>query len=166
MPLINFLIELARVLFNDPHQTHPADLPVNQDPIPSVIKPVPEKTIKLDDFCRAIRDYEGKAGDRNYRNNNPGNCRYSSVGYLPVYGHVGKDAQNFAVFGTYALGWLYLQNLVKYKINTNPGQTIIDFFKVYAPSSDGNDPVRYAAYVAGQCGAAPSLQMKYVVWTS
>ena len=48
----------------------------------------------LGKFALAIRDYEGVPGDRNYRNNNPGNCRYSSVGYLAKYEPVEKDADS------------------------------------------------------------------------
>ena len=102
----------------------------------------------LQQFCLAIRDYEGKPGDRNYRNNNPGNCRYSKIGYAPKYGIVRKDKDGFAIFEDYETGWLYLLNLVRGIAKQRPEWTIVDFFKRYAPSTDGNDPARYAAYVA------------------
>lgn len=136
------------------------------DPMPSIdstTTPVPEAPKQpvvplsypratLDTFCTCIRDYEGKPGDRNYRNNNPGNCRYSAVGYLKIYQPVLRDKDNFAVFRDYATGWLYLENLVKYKIHQNPNQSVLDFFKGYSPKDDGNDPVLYSKYVAAHMG--------------
>lgn len=94
---------------------------------------------KLNDFCLAIRDYEGKPGDLNYRNNNPGNIR-------------GRDGK-FLKFKTMEEGFEYLKAYVKrasvgehraYK----KGCTIAEFFKVYAPSSDNNNPDAYAKWVA------------------
>jgi hypothetical protein len=68
-----------------------------------------------------------------------------------MYGHVGKDPQNFAIFQDYATGYLYLQNLIKYKINQNPNQNFYAFFEVYAPSFE-NDSKHYAEVVAKACG--------------
>lgn len=115
---------------------------------------------QLTKFCIGIRDYEGGPHDRNYRNNNPGNCRYSPVGYLPMYGHVRKDKDGFAIFKDYATGFLYLQNLVKHKIQQNPHATIQQFMAVYAPTSDGNDPVAYANFLGRRLGVdSTSYQM-------
>lgn len=105
----------------------------------------------LDKFCTAIRDYEGAPGDLNYRNNNPGNCRCSSVGYLPKYGNV-KCVNNFAVFETYELGWEYLQALVKQRATEHTQWSILDFFENYSPSADGNNPTLYAMFVAKRLG--------------
>lgn len=102
-------------------------------------------------FCTAIRDNEGKPGDLNYRNNNPGNCRCSKVGYAAMYGNV-KCVNNFSVFPTYDLGWQYLLNLVRFRIIKNKDWTFIDFFNNYAPTSDNNDPHAYASFVAKRCG--------------
>ncbi len=113
----------------------------------------------LDTFCAAIRDYEGGPSDRNFRNNNPGNCRYSPVGYSSIYGSVGKDKDGFAIFKDYATGWLYLENLVKEKIKQHPDFTIEQFFSGvpgkwsgYAPSADGNNPTLYALFVEKRLG--------------
>lgn len=122
--------------------------------------------VSLDNFCLAIRDYEGKPGDLNYQNNNPGNCRCSPIGYLPIYGKVQcvKTASGyFAKFPTYELGWLYLHNLVKSRIAKHPTWTIKDFFTNYSPSSDGNYPVQYAAYVAKRCGVTVDYKIKNLV---
>lgn len=139
-------------LDNDP--IVPIVVAPKQPPQPSktVVQPIP----LLEKFCTAIRDYEGKPGDRNYRNQNPGNCRYSSVGYLPIYGTVGRDAQNFAIFKDYATGFLYLKNLITYKIHQNPDWTIQQLVSNYAPSSDGNNPKKYAASVSKAVSLSPA----------
>jgi len=94
---------------------------------------------KLNDFCLAIRDYEGKPGDLNYRNNNPGNIK-------------GRDGK-FLKFKTMEEGFEYLK---AYVVRASTGEhkaykkgcTIAEFFKVYAPSSDNNNPDAYAKWVA------------------
>lgn len=106
---------------------------------------------KLNIFCTALRDYEGKPGDLNYTNNNPGNCRCSPVGYLPKYGEV-RCVNDFAVFATYDDGWEYLKSLVFHRVGTNPEWTFIDFFNNYAPTGDNNNPHLYAKNVAAKCG--------------
>jgi len=115
-------------------------------------KPVIVSKISLDAFCIAIRDYEGKPGDLNYRNNNPGNCRCSKIGYRPIYGNV-RCVNNFAVFPTYGQGMLYLNNIVKQKAVEHPNWTIYDYFALFhAPSVDHNDPKEYADAVAKHLG--------------
>lgn len=94
---------------------------------------------KLNDFCLAIRDYEGKPGDLNYRNNNPGNIK-------------GRDGK-FLKFKTMEEGFEYLRAYVK-RASTGEhraykkGCTIAEFFKVYAPTGDNNNPDAYAKWVA------------------
>lgn len=117
---------------------------------PPTPTPVPPKveTYSIEIFCSAIEEYEGYTpNSRSYRNCNPGNVRYSPVGYLPIYQPVEKDKDGFAVFKDFATGWLYLKNLVKSKTVSNPEWTIYDFFSWYAPSSE-NDPKAYAEFVA------------------
>lgn len=143
------------------------ELPPKPPPEPAPA-PVPEPIVvptgpTLPDFALAIRDYEGSPGDRNYRNNNPGNCRYSSVGYLPMYEPVGRDHDNFAVFKDYATGWLYLQNMIKAKIHQHPDQTILKFMEGYAPYSDGNNPKKYATFIAKRLSTGTDFLMKNLV---
>ncbi len=138
-------------------------VPIVVDPPTAPISPVDQSnmqtypdarvqaTSRLEAFCGFIRDFEGKPGDLNYKNNNPGNCRCSKVGYLPKYGNV-KCVNNFAVFPTYALGWEYLLNLVSHRAALHPTWTILDFFTNYAPSTDGNSPMNYAKNVATKMG--------------
>jgi hypothetical protein len=147
---------LALLKPQKPAYTPPVAPPAPQ---PAPVLPAPKPDL-LEAFCTAIRDFEGGPGDRNYRNNNPGNCRYSSVGYDPSYGVVGRDPQNFAIFKDYATGLRYLTNLVRSKIAAHPDRTITEFFEDYAPSSDGNNPRLYALHVAKQIGVSVEAPMK------
>lgn len=117
-------------------------------------EPVLAPKSRIDDFCLEIRDYEGKPGDLNYKNNNPGNLR----------GTNGK----FLIFKTYNEGWLALKDYViractgkhaAYK----PDFTILQFFQVYAPSADNNDPKRYASWVANRIGVTTDFKIKDLV---
>lgn len=109
---------------------------------------------KLNDFCLAIRDYEGKPGDLNYRNNNPGNIK-------------GRDGK-FLKFKTMEEGFEYLKAYVKrasigehraYK----KGCTIAEFFKVYAPSNDNNNPDTYAKWVAKRIGETVNTRVVDII---
>lgn len=128
-----------------------SDLPPNPPPMP--------KPAMLDTFCTALRDFEGKPGDLNYKNNNPGNFRCSPVGYLAKYGAV-KCVGNFAVFPSYELGWEYLQASVLHWATLHPTWTIFDFFSHYAPPSDNNPTLTYASNVAGKCGVPVSTTLQ------
>lgn len=120
--------------------------------VPESEEPKPEQDI-LTVFCTAIRDFEGKPGDLNYRNNNPGNFRCSPVGYAAKYGKV-RCVKGFACFPSYELGWLYLTNSVKERAKKHPAWTIRDFFYNYAPPGDHNPTEKYAATVAAKCGVS------------
>ena len=129
--------------------------PPNLPPEPSnPPEPAPALQSLLLTFCSGIAFREGA----NPANNNPGNCKYSYGGYLPIYGNVTRNPHGFAVFPTKAQGDLYLQNLVRQIIRTHKELTFITFFAGdgdwfgYAPSSDGNDPVSYGGQVAERCG--------------
>ena len=118
---------------------------------------MPPKITKLAGF---IRDYEGAPGDRNYRNSNPGNCRYHFGGYLPKYGKVTEDKDGFAVFPTYQQGWLYLQNmLLNWAKTSRANWTILQLMQSYAPVSDGNDPIAYAHNISTRLGIDPSTKL-------
>lgn len=122
--------------------------------IPAQILPPQHPLSLLDTFCEAIKFREGA----NPAINNPGNCKYYYGGYLPLYGDVKRSQGGFAIFSTYELGWLYLENLVKEIIKTHPTLTFYTFFagdgewKGYSPANDGNDPVSYSNQVAGKVG--------------
>lgn len=119
---------------------------------------MPKKITKL---AMLIRDYEGAPGNRNYRNNNPGNCRYHFGGYLPKYGNVTQDKDGFAIFPTYTQGWIYLQNMLMYWAKgAKKDYTILEMMKEYAPAADNNDPVAYANYITEHIGLSADVQLK------
>jgi hypothetical protein len=167
LPLYKRLLDLIAQLLGKLQPVEPPVVPV-APPEP----PKPKRNL-LREFCLCIREYEGwyapgdhpqhPQGSKSWRNNNPGNCRYSSKGYLPMYGMVKKDKDNFAIFGDYATGWMYLQNLVKSKIKDNPEHTLIQFFQVYAPAEDHNNPVAYATYVAKKLRVPVETRIKQLL---
>lgn len=136
-------------------ENSPEIQPILPTPSPEPYTPHVESDGMLATFCGAIRDFEGKPGDANYRNNNPGNCRFSRMGYLPKYGNVRRSPSGFAIFPTYELGWEYLLAMVLNQAKAHPKWTIYDFFYNYAPKSDGNNPMHYAEVVAERCGVIP-----------
>lgn len=121
-------------------------------------------SVSVRDFAMAIQRKEGwYPGSRSYRNNNPGNVKY--VGQRNA---IGKDPQGFAVFKSYKDGFDYLCWMIanakagKSKIYT-PDMTIEDFFKVFAPSGDKNDPMKYARDVREWTGAGTNYKIKDLI---
>ena len=139
--------------------------------------PIPPTKATIANFCLGLREYEGwilpsgkdwsgkvyPTGSQSYRNNNPGNVRFYSGGYLPKYLPVLKSKNNFAIFKDYATGWLYLTEMVKAKIRTRPNQTLLQFMEVYAPYSDDNNPLEYATFLAKRLGVDISTKMSTLV---
>lgn len=67
---------------------------------------------------------------------------------------IGKDNRGFAQFATPEDGFDALVEKVKFN-QTSPqsryyGKTIAQYFQMYAPSSDGNNPKGYAQDVANK----------------
>lgn len=167
MKMVTYLAEVLRltILLNalKARQTQPAAPSATTTPDTAQEPSTPEPTL-LDVFCKGIQKHEGwKKGSRSYRNNNPGNCRFSRVGYHSKYFPVFEDRagikpgkQGFAIFKDYETGWLYLQNLVREKIAKHKDWTILQFIADekdgWAPASDGNDPLRYAHVLADAIG--------------
>lgn len=115
----------------------------------------------LDKVADAIQQFEGwTAGSRSYRNNNPGNIK--SFGGEAWLGQVGVDSANFVIFDTYEHGRRALLKLLTNAAtgaimpSYTPQMSLYDFFSRYAPSSDNNEPNRYAEFVANQVGVSPS----------
>lgn len=141
-------------------------------PKPIQDTPIPQKPkTTLENLCLAIRDFEGKPGDANYRNNNPGNCRYNEGGYLLMYGKVKRSPNGFAIFPTYEQGWLYLQNFLKTVIKKYPDLTLEEFiggkgrWGGYSPASDGNPVNEYATFIANRLGVDTSYKIGNITYT-
>lgn len=141
----------------------PPESPVEPKSAPVEPLPAKPKTMnqeRLDTLCTAIRDFEGKPGDQNYRYNNPGNFRYSPVGYLIKYGNVKKSKNGFAIFPTYQLGWEYMQASIKNWVKKYPHWTFRDLIHHYAPPSDNNPTEAYAKNIAKKCGVTVGTLLK------
>lgn len=98
--------------------------------------------------AQTIQKIEGWfPGSLSYRNNNPGNLRPAGQpGCTPVNG--------FCSFPTYDDGYQALVRDLQAKANR--GMTIQGAINVYAPASDSNDPVSYAAQLAAANGLSVS----------
>ena len=148
-------------------------------PLPAP-KPAPVNNL-LNTMALAIKKHEGWAtpgqtlngikyllGSVSYRCNNPGNARFSSVGYLPKYGEVKEyrtgnekpGQKGFAQFKDYETGFLYLKNLILEKARKHPHWNLFEFFgdekDGWAPKSDGNNYIKYAETVAANMGVNPA----------
>lgn len=94
----------------------------------------------------AIFFYEGgnkhDPHTRNVRNNNPGNLRPFDI-HQPV------DKDGYRIFYSPDIGWGNLVMDVESKVRRHLtlDQTMLDFFNIYAPGADHNDPGSYAQYV-------------------
>jgi hypothetical protein len=113
---------------------------------------------KLDRFCEAIMAFEGwEPGSRSYRNCNPGNLRRSVI--------QAGTAGGYALLDRFAHGWGALVADVSSKCSgrtattLTPASTILEFFRVYAPSSDNNHPETYAKFVAARAGLDINTQI-------
>lgn len=78
----------------------------------------------------------------NIRNNNPGNLR-------PFNSTQPHDDSNYRVFPFASMGWASLELDIRSKvtIHLTPDKTMVDFFNIYAPGADHNDPKGYAQFV-------------------
>lgn len=104
----------------------------------------------LDSFAAEIQHFEGwYPGSRSYRNNNPGNIRPGSLSL----GQIGIDSGGFAIFPDYETGYDALVNDIYAKFTGHtrtglgPDSTAVQFFQVYAPATDNNNPTAYATAV-------------------
>jgi hypothetical protein len=105
-------------------------------------------TINREDGSKEVRS----GGSFSWRNNNPGNMKSG----VPGFPSIGKN-QDFAIFKTAADGegaaFVNLQT-PRYQVLTVGGA-----IAAWAPGSDGNDPVKYAAEVARWTGLDVGTRM-------
>lgn len=116
----------------------------------------PQKS-RMTDWAQAIQKFEGYfPGSKAYKNNNPGNLRYSKFEI---------DNDGYSIFPDYPTGWkalLYQLDLAvsgKSKVYT-PEMTLREFFKVWAPATDNNHPENYAVFVARELGVSVETKIK------
>lgn len=104
---------------------------------------------RLEALCAAIQKNEGWYPlSRSWRNNNPGNLRSSPF--------AASVSGGFARFASYASGWLglwwdvWMKCQGKTVTGLGPNSTLQDLARVWAPTSNANDPDQYAAKLATQ----------------
>lgn len=100
----------------------------------------------VDAMAMAIFMFEGarlcSPSVRNIRNNNPGNLR-------PWRADQVTDPDNYRTFPNFAEGWAALVGDIRVKLSSHlkPTDTMVQFFELYAPGEDHNNPHSYAQYV-------------------
>ena len=100
------------------------------------------------EWALAIQEMEGyRPGTIAYRNLNPGNLKWSKF--------QAGQRNGFAFFNSYSDGLNALifdisQKALGRTSLLKPTDTIYKFCQVYAPSSDGNYPLRYAEFIASK----------------
>lgn len=103
----------------------------------------------VDKLADAIQEHEGYfPGSRSYRNNNPFNLRFNNQSTA-----IGKDKDNFCIFASYSAGRRAGISQIKIVMEERSSYypkdcTLLKFFQIYAPDSDGNNSNRYASFVA------------------
>lgn len=126
--------------------------------------PLAARTRNLTLMAEAIKKHEGwYVGSRSHRNNNPGNAKY-----LKQKNTVGSDREGFAIFKTYADGWSYLLAMLSNAAHNNSrvyraDMSLYDFFAVYAPAADNNNPRRYAEAVAAHIGVPATTTLRELI---
>jgi uncharacterized protein YndB with AHSA1/START domain len=150
----------ASVEGNDPSTASDSLPPVLGDS--NALPPSAPGPSLLDTWAQAIFNFEGgKPGDRNVRNNNPGNLKYAGQ---PAA--IGKDAEGFAVFATFEDGWNALLAQLNKFIKDFPSFSILQITAHYlgqdtnniSVTSQGN-PFTYAAKVAAALGVSTTATL-------
>lgn len=123
--------------------------------------------VLIQSLAEAITDYEGKPGDRNYRNNNPGNLkdadgRLTDKDWTKGWGAIGLDSERFYIFDTWAHGFAALIHLLLMRVKQHSDWSILDLMMSYAPPSE-NDTERYAQTLARKLGASVETKIGALV---
>jgi hypothetical protein len=121
----------------------------------------------LERLAKAITDFEGKPGDKNYRNNNPGNLRPPGGKSTFWAGQTGVDPKGgYAVFESWEAGWNALLGDLKIKIRRHPEWTVGDLFAVWLGGKPGatvnngeGNSASYASYIAKRIGVGISTTL-------
>lgn len=96
--------------------------------------------------------YLRSGGTISWRYNNPGNLKYGK--FAAGNGAVGPGWGNHSVFPSYDIGAMAKRTLLFSPHKKYHDMTILEALSYYAPTSDGNNPSKYARYVAGEIGVS------------
>jgi hypothetical protein len=92
-------------------------------------------------------------GDRNWRNQNPGNIRSNSIRWLGKIGVAG----GFCVFATPELGLRAMRKILSNR--AREGKTLAEAIASYAPACE-NNVAAYVAHVAARAGVVASVRLR------
>lgn len=116
-------------------------------------------TLNYPQIDQAITNFEGKPGDLNYRNNNPGNMVYAP--WMAAYGCSAGGAGGFATCVSMDAGQAVLDKRVTDLVSQ--GDSVSDLLYTWAgPQYSGNSQTSYDNYVASvaaSTGLDPSLSI-------
>lgn len=94
------------------------------------------------------------AGSISWRYHNPGNIKFGT--FAKDSGAIGPADGGHAVFPNLQLGEEAMRKLVFSDVRGFNEKSILGMLRVYAPTDDGNDPVRYANFVSQAIGVSPN----------
>lgn len=123
-----------------------------------LVAPPQEPISRIKDWALAIKTKEGWfKGSLTQRHNNPGALRWSR--------YQSGNKNGFAVFPDYETGMkaLIFQLTIAADGRSKvyrPEMTLLEFFERYAPSSDNNNPLAYANFVAKRLNIGIETQIK------
>jgi hypothetical protein len=123
------------------------------------------QTGNLFGWAEAIKQHEGwKPGSVSYRNNNPGNLKYTGQS-----GATGQDSRGFAIFPSEQTGMAALVADLGAKVRKYPDYSILQIMTRYlggnvnAPAVTGEgDPFAYARAVANKLGTSVNSTLKEI----
>jgi len=113
-----------------------------------------EITVKMDDG----KTYRREGGTIAWRYNNPGNLKFGQ--FAKQHGALGEGAGGHSVFPTKEIGTKAQKELLFRDGGAYYNKSITNAIARYAPSSDGNNPKAYAAYIAAKVGVPVSKVLK------
>ena len=128
------------------------------EPLPVQTEEKPKS--KIEAWAMAIQREEGwSEGSRSYRNNNPGNLRYTP--YTASLGATSSDGGNFCIFPTYKDGFIglcrFLTDAAQNKLKHYKDVDILTFTRIYAEPPIGS---KYAYNVARTLGVPVQTKIK------
>jgi peptidoglycan hydrolase-like protein with peptidoglycan-binding domain len=142
------------------NKTTPAELDAPRAVPGSDVKGAIKKVIGAGAGFTDVETVDGeqfrRTGDRNWRNNNPGNLEFAG-GFSKSRGAVGHDGR-FAVFPTMEIGMKAKEDLVFGKNYIN--LSIQGAIAKYAPESDGNKVGMYVNQIVQATKASPDTILK------
>ncbi len=92
-------------------------------------------------------------GDRNWRNQNPGNIRSNSIRWQGKIGAAG----GFCVFATSEHGLRAMRKILGNR--AREGKTLAEAIASYAPACE-NDVAAYVSHVAARAGVVPHVRLR------